>query len=789
MDSNPSSPSVSKSPGFSATVSNRSLNGPTRSSIWWNSDFRPFWSPNLPDCQLCQVNFSFFDRPHHCRQCGCCVCSRCSPYQLFLEMYLKICRVCYSCNFSSNRNHLLQNSRFLPTEAGDYSKRGLVALRNFRGLTLTSMTSLTGSNNNQPSESGDEIANYLWREGATSFVYKGTFSEIPVAIKQYKEIFIQDPNRVQVETLIYDSLSSCQFVVSKIFETTSTPYPAIGTQLYDEYGTLGYLLLNHPIHIISPAWRLQVLCQLAEFLDYLHQRSICHMDLKAENCIVVALNSDPSPDQCLVKVFDFNYSLRFGSTSFSALSYTLTHAPPEVLSVTDIDNYYEVDGSYDIFSFGIMMAEISGPGLRYPDEEAVDILPKLRSAIINGCRPLIQNFGLDATVANNYLSIHQSCCQPDRLKRPIAQVLIRDLRELSSQSLISNLNNNQSSSPTIPITSQSTIQIQQFPDYLILVEDEDFDSRKSSWSMIKNSTKKSKVEKLKSSFSDLVVYSKDDHQLKKFYSYDGGKFQIKVVYKHHPGKVACYIPIEYFASEMLKEKQAEFVGIMQGLGAKRISLSTQGRTDTVDKNYGKVGLKGAGLSLKVGNQTSIEETFNCTQSFDHPFSSQPYFNHDRKYIFYPHERDWQILRELREKESLLQQNVRFTFSSSTLFNANIELQLSTLTALGIGRSTLRSFNINQQYEIEFYSKVDYLESNRQSMRGWNPLVVMQFLDHYHLSSYKSIFAQDPPVRGIDLISLNIRNILEARNVSSVEIQRIIDTVNHHLNGSTTFQCS
>ncbi|KAL1529739.1 hypothetical protein AB1Y20_000675 [Prymnesium parvum] len=38
---------------------------------------------DAPRCQLCRHDFDFFNRRHHCRKCGRCVCNECSPPESF----------------------------------------------------------------------------------------------------------------------------------------------------------------------------------------------------------------------------------------------------------------------------------------------------------------------------------------------------------------------------------------------------------------------------------------------------------------------------------------------------------------------------------------------------------------------------------------------------------------------------------------------------------------------------------------------------------------------------------
>ena len=45
------------------------------------SDTQPRWTANreAPRCELCKADFHLLNWRHHCRKCGRCVCSECSP--------------------------------------------------------------------------------------------------------------------------------------------------------------------------------------------------------------------------------------------------------------------------------------------------------------------------------------------------------------------------------------------------------------------------------------------------------------------------------------------------------------------------------------------------------------------------------------------------------------------------------------------------------------------------------------------------------------------------------------
>merc|ERR1719210_1791772 len=43
------------------------------------------WRPNSTACEICSAKFTLFNRPHHCRACGSCVCKTCSPFRFHLD--------------------------------------------------------------------------------------------------------------------------------------------------------------------------------------------------------------------------------------------------------------------------------------------------------------------------------------------------------------------------------------------------------------------------------------------------------------------------------------------------------------------------------------------------------------------------------------------------------------------------------------------------------------------------------------------------------------------------------
>jgi len=52
---------------------------------------------NTPSCQLCPTVFGLWQRPHHCRRCGLCVCQSCSPFLETIKQNNPPVRICVKC--------------------------------------------------------------------------------------------------------------------------------------------------------------------------------------------------------------------------------------------------------------------------------------------------------------------------------------------------------------------------------------------------------------------------------------------------------------------------------------------------------------------------------------------------------------------------------------------------------------------------------------------------------------------------------------------------------------------
>ena len=108
--------------------------------------------------------------------------------------------------------------------------------------------------------------------------------------------------------------------------------------------TLAALAAKGPV---SAAQIRQLFCELCDALDYIHRRGLVHRDLKPENVLV-------THDGAHVKLIDFGLSDADDWYRHKQAAGTRGYAAPEVLADRP------ADARSDIFSLGVMLAELGG---------------------------------------------------------------------------------------------------------------------------------------------------------------------------------------------------------------------------------------------------------------------------------------------------------------------------------------------------------------------------------------------------------------------------------------------
>lgn len=79
------------------------------------------WARDSDKCHLCQAKFSLGVRRHHCRSCGECVCSGCSPYRVQLDHPVSRPAEAFSLRTESDACRQCKNCHGRPSLIGDVS--------------------------------------------------------------------------------------------------------------------------------------------------------------------------------------------------------------------------------------------------------------------------------------------------------------------------------------------------------------------------------------------------------------------------------------------------------------------------------------------------------------------------------------------------------------------------------------------------------------------------------------------------------------------------------------------
>ena len=167
-------------------------------------------------------------------------------------------------------------------------------------------------------------------------------------------------------------------------------------------------------------WRLRLsfATDVARALAYLHARKCIHRDLKGENLLVTANGR--------LKITDFGFA-RIAARNADE-SRRLTFCGTDAYMSPEIQLGNEFDLPTDIFSFGVILAEIAARRLaddryfkRVPPSFSID-LDEVRSLANPGCPPELLQLAID-------------CLSNDPATRPTIRVILDRLRAIEADVL------------------------------------------------------------------------------------------------------------------------------------------------------------------------------------------------------------------------------------------------------------------------------------------------------------------------------------------------------------------
>lgn len=392
------------------------------------------WAKNSeqPECYNCARDFTLFNRYHHCRSCGNCICTSCSlfkPLPCYGYTKARVCKYC--CGFkyievqvdSRNDNKESTYSHYSRAKEAKHQQQSVQSLVKDKVFVLGKF-GLRGS------------------DFAES--HGGVTNTRAVNVKCYRRWLVKGSEK----ELIFNEINSLRTFfhenISRVIRTniptdglTMPEYPYIMTE-YAEFGTLSDFLMekyvvkgtNRSKDRSLSDWQLllRMLVQLVSTLKYLHEiHHVMHNDVHCGNILVMhdALRNELDEPNTLIKLSDFT-NARSSDRAISYLKPVPTHRAFEVWR----DQPYDV--SADMFSVGQTIAQVLliKPKSFLANYSTEDVGVVIGDAISNNILPPI---GKEKSAIGIELADIVRACWLDHADRPTLMALEQQLINIESR--------------------------------------------------------------------------------------------------------------------------------------------------------------------------------------------------------------------------------------------------------------------------------------------------------------------------------------------------------------------
>lgn len=288
------------------------------------------WGPNKfaaemkKECALCDLEFTMFDRRHHCRMCIRPICNACSPDRLFLPGSSTAKRVCMQCAEKDTSEIIqLSTEEILPNDACKNVKRDSLNVDDFKLLKVIGKGAF----------------------GKVMLVKRKDEDSTPYAMKVLKKAFLVAKNQVEhtkSERRILRDIDH-PFVVRLRYAFQSEDKLYLIMDYYNG-GSLFFHLRKARRFRESHA-RFYA-AQLVLAMEHLHQCNIAYRDLKLENILM--------DDQGYIALTDFGLSKEDVDVPNGAKTFcgTAEYIAPELLRGSGYGK------AVDWWSFGTLLYEM-----------------------------------------------------------------------------------------------------------------------------------------------------------------------------------------------------------------------------------------------------------------------------------------------------------------------------------------------------------------------------------------------------------------------------------------------
>jgi serine/threonine protein kinase len=174
---------------------------------------------------------------------------------------------------------------------------------------------------------------------------------------------------------------------------------------------------------------MNILLQIAEAMNYLHEKRVMHRDLKASNVLINVVEvPDGQLSSVQVKLTDFGESkLKVNDSGYTTLMVGTTRwRAPEVFDVDE--NREKYTKSADVYSFSMLCFEVLTGDIPFKDKPA----GTLHQSIRDGVRPKLP----DVDYCPDYLSaLIEKCWATNAVERPQFPVILQLLMDYKARVL------------------------------------------------------------------------------------------------------------------------------------------------------------------------------------------------------------------------------------------------------------------------------------------------------------------------------------------------------------------